>query len=69
MESLTLRTEQTVRLEKLFVFGFPFKEASAPQGHRNTGTNFEQCKPGEASWVFILHFLKHFLGWKFFRTG
>ena len=47
MESLTLQTEQTVVLKKVFVFGIPFREAPAPPGSRNTGTQFEECAPGE----------------------
>jgi len=49
VESLTVRTAQTVKLQKLFVFGIPFRDALAPEGHRNTGTQFEKCLPGTYS--------------------
>ena len=48
MESLTVRTSQTVSLEKVFVFGVPFREVAAPAGSVNTGSKFVQCSPGEA---------------------
>ena len=48
VESLTVRTSQTVSLEKVFVFGVPFREVAAPAGSANTGSKFVQCSPGEA---------------------
>ena len=48
MESLTVRTSQTVSLEKVFVFGVPFREVAAPAGSVNTGSKFLPCSPGEA---------------------
>ena len=46
VESITIQADQAVTLLKVFVFGIPFKDAPAPAGHKNTGTQFEKCPAG-----------------------
>ncbi|XP_063695070.1 adhesion G-protein coupled receptor G7-like isoform X2 [Bolinopsis microptera] len=49
LASLSVTTQSQITLKKMFVFGVPFNEASAPPGYRNTGTQFEICPPGSYS--------------------
>lgn len=49
LESVTIQTQQTVTLKKVFVFGVPFSQANAPPGSKNTGIKFEECPPGQYS--------------------
>ncbi|KAL5257932.1 hypothetical protein ACHWQZ_G012770 [Mnemiopsis leidyi] len=49
IESLTVKNISSVKLYKVFVFGFPFKEAAAPPGHKNNGSHFVKCSPGTFS--------------------